>query len=72
MRLILDISRRADGRVTGQAQAPGERAVPFSGLLELLKAIEDLMLGAEETELVLGRAEHKERSRDDNCDQPAS
>jgi hypothetical protein len=50
VRLILDISRTADGHVTGQAQVPGERAVPFTGLLELFKAIEDALLGTEQTE----------------------
>ena len=61
LRLILDISQSADGRVTGQAQAPGEQAVPFSGLLELLKTIEDALLGNEETEPALGPAEQVKR-----------
>jgi len=61
VRLILDISRTADGHVTGQARAPGERTVPFSGLLELLKTIEDALLGNEETEPALGPAEQVKR-----------
>ncbi|HXW78451.1 MAG TPA: hypothetical protein VEJ84_03080 [Acidimicrobiales bacterium] len=47
MRLVVDISRTADGRIEGQAQAPGGPAVPFSGLLELLRTIEDALATAE-------------------------
>jgi len=48
LRLIVEISRSADGHLEGQTRAPGKPAAPFSGLLELLRAIEDALLGAEQ------------------------
>jgi hypothetical protein len=41
LKLVVDIGRTADGHIEGRTQAPGEPAVPFSGRLELLRAIED-------------------------------
>jgi hypothetical protein len=43
IRLLLDISRTPDGRLEGHIRAEGTDAwEPFSGLLELLKALEDI------------------------------
>jgi hypothetical protein len=50
LRLIVDISRSPDGHVAGQTQAPGKPALPFSGFLELLRAIEDALLSTEEAD----------------------
>ena len=61
MRFIVDIGRKSDGRVAGQTQAPGEPALAFSGFLELLRAIEDALLNAKETEPASSSAERSER-----------
>jgi hypothetical protein len=43
IRLLLDIRRTPDGRLEGQIRADGTGAwESFSGLLELLKALEDI------------------------------
>jgi hypothetical protein len=42
IRLLLDIDRTTDGRLEGRIRAEGTDAWrPFSGLLELLKALEE-------------------------------
>jgi hypothetical protein len=42
IRLLLDINRTADGRLEGQIRADGTGTWrPFSGMLELLKVLED-------------------------------
>jgi hypothetical protein len=42
IRLLLDINRTPDGRLEGQIRADGTGSwKPFSGVLELLKALED-------------------------------
>ena len=44
MRLVLDIDRSADGRVEGSVHPGGAKgSVPFSGLLELLGTLEELL-----------------------------
>ena len=48
LRLVVDINRTACGHIEGRIQAPGEPAVPFSGRLELLRAIEDALPVAEQ------------------------
>lgn len=57
----MDINRTPDGRLEGQTQAPGEPAIPFSGRLELLRAIEDVLLVAEEAAPAAGQAGDEER-----------
>jgi hypothetical protein len=43
IRLLLDISRTPDGQLGGRIRADGTDAwEPFSGVLELLKALEDI------------------------------
>jgi hypothetical protein len=43
IRLLLDINRTPDGRLEGRIRADGTDAwEPFSGVLELLKALEDI------------------------------
>ena len=45
IRLLLDISRTPDGRLEGRIRAEGTDAWrPFSGVLELLKALEETHL----------------------------
>jgi len=42
IRLLLDLSRAPDGRLEGRIRADGNDAwKPFSGVLELLKTIEE-------------------------------
>ena len=42
IRLLLDINRTLDGRLEGQIRADGTGTwKPFSGVLELLKVLED-------------------------------
>jgi hypothetical protein len=42
IRLLLDIDRTPDGRIEGQIRAKGSDSWrPFSGVLELLKALEE-------------------------------
>lgn len=42
MRLIAEISRSSDGRLEGTIQSdPSATPVPFSGVLELLRVLED-------------------------------
>jgi hypothetical protein len=42
MSLVLEISRTADGRLEGQLRTDADdRWCPFSGVLELLKVLED-------------------------------
>jgi len=59
LRLVLDIDRSADGRVEGFVHAVGaQAAMPFSGLLELLGALEELLLpdeGAPRADEAAGR-----------------
>jgi len=44
LRLVLDIDRSADGRVEGSVHpVAAQAAMPFSGLLELLGALEELL-----------------------------
>ena len=48
LRLVLDIDRSADGRVEGSAHPVGApAAMPFSGWLELLGTLEELLLPKE-------------------------
>jgi hypothetical protein len=42
-RLLLEISRTADKRFEGRIRATPDVWLPFSGVLELLKALEDLL-----------------------------
>jgi hypothetical protein len=43
-RLVLEISRSSDGRLDGRVRAEStDRWQPFSGLLELLKTLEQLL-----------------------------
>jgi hypothetical protein len=42
-RLVLEISRDADRRLEGRISDTPEVWLPFSGVLELLKALEDLL-----------------------------
>jgi hypothetical protein len=45
LRLVLDIDQSADGRVEGFVQPVGAQApTPFSGVLELVAAVEGLLL----------------------------
>ncbi len=48
LKLVVDINRTADGHIEGRIHAPGEPALPFSGRLELLRAIEDALPAAEQ------------------------
>jgi hypothetical protein len=42
IRLLLDIKRTSDGRLEGRIRADGtDEWKPFSGVLELLKALEE-------------------------------
>lgn len=41
LKLIVDVYATPEGRIEGQTRTPGGPAVPFSGRLELLRAIED-------------------------------
>jgi hypothetical protein len=43
MRLLVEVVRTPDGRLEGRAHTPGNRWRSFSGVLELLKVIEDLL-----------------------------
>jgi hypothetical protein len=46
IRLLLDISRTTDRRIEGRMRADGTDAwKPFSGVLELLKALEETCTG---------------------------
>jgi len=46
--LVLEISRAQDGRLEGQLRADADdRWSPFSGVLELLKVLEDSLDAAE-------------------------
>ena len=48
IRLLLDVSRPADGRLEGRIRADGTDAwKSFSGVLELLKAIEETLTAVE-------------------------
>jgi hypothetical protein len=44
LRLLVEIKRAADGRLDGRARVrAGDPWTPFSGVLELLKVLEDLL-----------------------------
>ena len=46
IRLLLDINRPPEGRLEGQIRADGTGTwKPFSGVLELLKALEETYIG---------------------------
>ena len=59
MRLVLEVSRSTAGGIEGQTQAPGGLPLPFSGRLELLRAIDDA-LAAEEAAPAPGPAGREE------------
>lgn len=44
MRIALELYRGADGRVEGRLDAASAVSVPFCGLLELIRCLEDLDL----------------------------
>jgi hypothetical protein len=69
LKLVVDIDRTADGHIEGRIQAPGEPALPFSGRLELLRAIEDALPAAEEAALAPGPAGDEEGTRRSPSDQ---
>jgi hypothetical protein len=51
MRLIAEISRSSDGRLEGTIQSdPSATPVPFSGVLELLRVLEDEVPAAVESD----------------------
>ncbi len=68
LKFVVDIDRTADGHIEGRIQAPGEPALPFSGRLELLRAIEDAWAAAEEAALAPGPAGDAEGTRRSPCD----
>ena len=43
MRLVVEVSRSADGGIEGQTQVAGRRPWRFSGRLELLRTIDDAL-----------------------------
>jgi hypothetical protein len=69
LKLVVDIDRTADGHIEGRIQAPGEPAVPFSGRLELLRAIEDALPAAEQAAPAPGPAGDEEGTRRSPRDQ---
>jgi hypothetical protein len=69
LKLVVDIDRTADGHIQGRIQAPGGPALPFSGRLELLRAIEDARIAAEQAAPAPGPAPDEERTRRSPRDQ---
>jgi len=69
LKLVVDIDRTADGHIEGRIQAPGEPALPFSGRLELLRAIEDALPAAKQAALAPGPAGDQEGTRRSPRDQ---
>jgi hypothetical protein len=69
LKLVVDIDRTADGHIEGRIQAPGEPALPFSGRLELLRAIEDALPAAEPAAPAPGPAGDEEGTRRSPRDQ---
>ena len=69
LELVVDIDRTADGHIEGRIQAPGEPALPFSGRLELLRAIEDALPAAEQAAPAPGPAGDQEGTRRSPRDQ---
>lgn len=69
LKLVVDINRTADGHIEGRIQAPGEPSLPFSGRLELLRAIEDALPAAEQAVLAPGPAGYEEGTRRSSRDQ---
>lgn len=69
LKLVVDLDRSADGHIEGRIQAPGEPALPFSGRLELLRAIEDALPAAEEAALAPGPAPDEQGARRSPSDQ---
>jgi hypothetical protein len=69
LKLVVDIDRTADGHIEGRIHAPGQPALPFSGRLELLRAIEDARIAAEQAALAPGPAPDEERTRRSPRDQ---
>jgi hypothetical protein len=43
MRLVVEVARTADGRLEGHARTSTEQWQSFSGVLELLKVLEELL-----------------------------
>ena len=69
LKLVVDIGRTADGHIEGRIQAPGEPAAPFSGRLELLRAIEDALPAAGQAAPAPGPAGQEEGTRRSPRDQ---
>ena len=69
LKLVVDIDRTADPHIEGRIQAPGEPPLPFSGRLELLRAIEDARAAAEQAALAPGPAQDEEGTRRSPRDQ---
>jgi hypothetical protein len=63
LKLVVDIDRTADGHIEGRIHAPGEPALPFSGRLELLRAIEDARAAADQAAPAPGPAGDQEGAR---------
>ena len=45
MRVLLELFRSADGRLEGVVHAPGTRDAAFTGVLDLLRVLEEIDLG---------------------------
>jgi len=75
LRLVLDIDRSADGRVEGFVHPGGaQAAMPFSGLLELLGALEELLLpdeGAQRANEATGRENRAGRWQGSSLEVPS-
>lgn len=69
LKLVVDIDRTADGHIEGRIQAPGGPALPFSGRLELLRAIEDALPAAGQAAPAPGPAGDEEGTRRSPRDQ---
>ena len=46
MRLLIDLVRTADGRLEGVVHPPGADAAAFTGVLDLLRVLEEIDLAA--------------------------
>ena len=46
MRLLIDLVRTADGRLEGVVHPPGADATAFTGVLDLLRVLEEIDLAA--------------------------
>ena len=65
MRLLIDLVRTVDGRLEGVVHPPGAAATAFTGVLDLLRVLEEIDLTAPDDTAMTDREPHMTTTRTD-------